>query len=108
LWIPEETHEVNKDISLLLVEDGQYEAGTEVVKDIFCQTAGCGSNAEKRHSAELAQAGELLMVDDPEAVINRDGTFGQPGRRFYPVTRSSKLNYIEWSRLMVRLCCSGR
>ncbi|MFM6201562.1 MAG: hypothetical protein ACKPE1_20900, partial [Dolichospermum sp.] len=33
LWIPEETHEVNKDISLLLVEDGQYvEAGTEVVK----------------------------------------------------------------------------
>lgn len=24
LWIPEETHEVNKDISLLLVEDGQY------------------------------------------------------------------------------------
>jgi len=40
-----ETHEVNKDISLLLVEDGQYvEAGTEVVKDIFCQTAGGGSN----------------------------------------------------------------
>jgi len=35
---PKETHEVNKDISLLLVEDGQYEAGTEVVKDIFCQT----------------------------------------------------------------------
>jgi len=31
---------VNKDISLLLVEDGQYEAGTEVVKDIFCKTAG--------------------------------------------------------------------
>jgi len=47
----EETHEVNKDISLLLVEDGQYvEAGTEV-KDIFCKTAGGGSNAEKRHSA---------------------------------------------------------
>ncbi len=36
LWIPEECHEVNKDISLLLVEDGQYvEAGTEIVKDIF-------------------------------------------------------------------------
>jgi len=27
------------------------------------------------------------MVDDPEAVINRDGTF-QPGKKFYPVTRS--------------------
>ena len=41
LWIPEETHEVNKDISLLLVEDGQFvEAGTEVVKDIFCKNSG--------------------------------------------------------------------
>jgi DNA-directed RNA polymerase subunit beta' len=40
LWIPEEAHEVNKDISLLMVEDGQYvEAGTEVVKDIFARTA---------------------------------------------------------------------
>ena len=35
LWIPEETHEVNKDISLLMVEDGQFvEAGTEVVKEV--------------------------------------------------------------------------
>jgi len=34
------------------------------------------------------------MVDDPEAVINRDGTFGQPGRRFYGHTLE-QLNYIE-------------
>jgi len=47
----EETHEVNKDISLLLVEDGQYvEAGTEV-KDIFCQNSG--SNAENDILREL-------------------------------------------------------
>merc|ERR1711968_62768 len=36
LWIPQETHEINKDISLLMITDGQWiEAGTEVVKDIF-------------------------------------------------------------------------
>jgi len=35
----------------------------------------------------VLKPGELLMVDDPEAVINRDGTFGQPGKN-YPVTRS--------------------
>jgi len=75
-------------------------------KDIFAKTAGGGSNAEKRHSAELVlKPGELLMVDDPEAVINRDGTFGQPGRRF---TRSHALRtelYRVRSRLMVQLCC---
>ena len=36
LWIPEETHEINKDISLLLVEEGQFiTSGTEIVKEVF-------------------------------------------------------------------------
>jgi len=48
LWLPEETHEVNKDSSLRLVEDGQYvEAGTEIVKDIFCTCSGCVQVIEK-------------------------------------------------------------
>ena len=41
LWIPQETHEINKDISLLMIKSHQrIEAGTEVVKDIFSQTSG--------------------------------------------------------------------
>ncbi len=41
LWIPQETHEINKDISLLMIKNHQkIEAGTEVVKDIFSQTSG--------------------------------------------------------------------
>ena len=48
LWIPQETHEINKDISLLMIEDGQWiEAGTEVVKDIFSQTAGIVTVTQK-------------------------------------------------------------
>ena len=48
LWIPQETHEINKDISLLMITDGQWiEAGTEVVKDIFSQTAGIVSVTQK-------------------------------------------------------------
>jgi DNA-directed RNA polymerase subunit beta' len=40
LWIPQETHEINKDISLLMIKDRQWiEAGTEVVKDIFNQSS---------------------------------------------------------------------
>jgi DNA-directed RNA polymerase subunit beta' len=66
LWIPEETHEVNKDISLLLVEDGQFvEAGTEVVKDIFCQSSGVVEVTQKNDILReiVVKPGALHMVD---------------------------------------------
>ena len=99
LWIPEETHEVNKDISLLMVEDGQYvEAGTEVVKDIFCQNNGVVTVTQKNDILRelVVKSGELLMVDDPEAVIGRDGSFGQPGEEIIPGHTLSELRYIEY------------
>jgi len=81
----------------------------KLLRIFSAKTAGGGSNAEKRHLRELVLPGELLMVDDPEAVINRDGTFGQPGEEILPGHTLAELNYIEqWSRLMVRLCCLGR
>jgi DNA-directed RNA polymerase subunit beta' len=99
LWIPEETHEVNKDISLLLVEDGQYvEASTEVVKDIFCQNSGVVEVTQKNDILRelVIKPGELLMVDDPEAVMNRDGTIGQPGEEILPGHTLQALRYIEY------------
>lgn len=98
LWIPEETHEVNKDISLLMVEDGQYvEAGTEVVKDIFCQSNGVVAAIQKNDILRelIIKPGELLMVDDPEAVIGRDGTIGQPGEEIAG-QMLTQLRYIEY------------
>ena len=99
LWIPEESHEVNKDISLLMVEDGQYvEAGTEVVKDIFCQNSGVVEATQKNDILRelVIKPGELLMVDDPEAVVGRDGTFGQPGEEILPGHILESLRYIEY------------
>ncbi len=99
LWIPEETHEVNKDISLLMVEDGQYvEAGTEVVKDIFCQNSGVVEATQKNDILRelVIKPGELLMVDDPESVLGRDGTFGQPGEEILPGHTLLELRYIEY------------
>ncbi len=98
LWIREETHEVNKDISLLLVEDGQYvEAGTEVVKDIFCQNSGVVEVTQKNDILRevVIKPGELLMVDDPEAVIGRDNTFVQPGEELLGQV-VSELRYIQY------------
>ncbi len=98
LWIPEETHEVNKDISLLLVEDGQFvEAGTEVVKDIFCQNSGVVEVTQKNDILrEISiKPGELLMVDDPEAVMSKDNTFVHPGEELMGQV-VKELRYIEY------------
>jgi DNA-directed RNA polymerase subunit beta' len=98
LWIPEETHEVNKDISLLLVEDGQYvEAGTEVVKDIFCQNNGVVEVTQKNDILRevVIKPGELLMVDDPEAVMRFDNTFVQPGEELLGQVQR-ELRYIQY------------
>ncbi|MDF5720384.1 MAG: DNA-directed RNA polymerase subunit beta'' [Rhizonema sp. PD37] len=98
LWIPEETHEVNKDISLLLVEDGQYvEAGTEVVKDIFCQNNGVVEVTQKNDILRevVIKPGELMMADDPESVMGKDATFVQPGEEFMGQVMT-ELRYIEY------------
>lgn len=48
LWIPEETHEINKDISLLLVKHGDFiESGTEIIKNTFAQNSGIVEVIEK-------------------------------------------------------------
>jgi len=98
LWIPEETHEVNKDISLLLVEDGQFvEAGTEVVKDIFCQNSGVVEVTQKNDILRevVIKPGELLMVDDPEAVMGKEPSFVQPGEELLGQI-ATQLRYIEY------------
>jgi DNA-directed RNA polymerase subunit beta' len=83
----------------LLVEDAQYvEAGTEVVKDIFCETNGVVEVTQKNDILRelVIKPGELLMLDDPESVLNRDGTFTQPGEELIPGYIASDLRYIEY------------
>jgi DNA-directed RNA polymerase subunit beta' len=99
LWIPEEAHEVNKDISLLMVEDGQYlEAGTEVVKDIFCQNSGVVEVTQKNDILReiLVKPGEIHMVDAPEDVMDRDGTLVNAGEEVMPGLVADALRYVEY------------
>ncbi|PHV62213.1 DNA-directed RNA polymerase subunit beta' [Cyanobacterium aponinum] len=75
VWIPEESHEINKDISLLLVEDGQYvEAGTEIVKDIFCQSSGVVEVVQKNDILReiIVKPGQLYLDLDPDYLANID------------------------------------
>jgi DNA-directed RNA polymerase subunit beta' len=98
LWIPEEAHEVNKDISLLQIEDGQFvEIGTEVVKDIFCQTNGVVEVTQKNDILReiVIKPGDLHLVDDPEAVIAQHATLAYPGQEVLPGLVLDALRYLE-------------
>jgi DNA-directed RNA polymerase subunit beta' len=99
LWIPEEAHEVNKDISLLMVEDGQYvEAGTEVVKDIFCQNSGVVEITQKNDILReiVIKPGDIHMVDAPEDVMDRDGTIVNAGEEVMPGLVATELRFVEY------------
>ena len=99
LWIPEEAHEVNKDISLLMVEDGQYvEAGTEVVKDIFCQSNGVVEVTQKNDILReiVIRPGDLHMIDNLDEVITREATLVNPGQQVMPGLTVDELRYAEY------------
>jgi DNA-directed RNA polymerase subunit beta' len=94
LWISEESHEVNKDISLLLVEDGQYvEAGTEVVKDVFCQSSGVAEVIQKNDILReiIIKPGELHLLDDIDPSL--DEQLIQPGTEVLPGVTVEELKY---------------
>jgi DNA-directed RNA polymerase subunit beta' len=99
LWIPEEAHEVNKDISLLTVEDGQYvEAGTEIVKDVYCQISGVVEVTQKNDILReiVIKPGDLHMADNPEEVIGREGSLVNPGEEAIAGLTVDSLRYMEY------------
>jgi len=88
VWVPEETHEVNKDIGLLNVEDGEYvEAGTEVVKDIFCQSSGVVEVIQKNDILReiIIKPGDIYKDLDPNWLMSfESGSLVQPGTELTP------------------------
>ena len=96
VWIPEESHEVNKDISLLMVEDGQYvEAGTEVVKDVFAQSSGVAEVVQKNDILReiIIKPGDIHLLDDVNPSL--DGQLLQPGTDVLPGVTVEELKYGE-------------
>lgn len=99
LWIPEETHEVNKDISLLMVEDGQFvDAGTEVVKDIFCQTSGVVEVIQKNDILReiIIKPGDLHLDVMPDDTAFDAGQLVPAGTEVLPGVTVDSLRQAEW------------
>jgi DNA-directed RNA polymerase subunit beta' len=100
LWIPQETHEINKDISLLMIEDGQWiEAGTEVVKDIFSQTAGIVTVTQKNDILReiIVRSGSLHLINNSK-VLSRfaeEGKMVNPGEEIAPGLVAEVMQFVE-------------
>ena len=74
LWISEETHEIKKDISLLMVEDQIYaEAGTEIVKDVKTQNGGYVEIVEENGIVEklILKVGTVIRNNDENLELPR-------------------------------------
>ena len=87
LWIPQETHEINKDISLLMIEDMKWiEAGTEVVKDILVKHQALLQLRQKNDILrEITVRNGTFHECDDEEVLNRfteEGNLVNPGEKF--------------------------
>jgi DNA-directed RNA polymerase subunit beta' len=99
LWIPQETHEINKDISLLMIEDGQWiEAGTEVVKDIFSQTAGIVTVTQKNDILReiIVRSGTLHLVSDSKTLAKySDGKMATPGEEIAKGLKAEAMVFVE-------------
>jgi DNA-directed RNA polymerase subunit beta' len=100
LWIPQETHEINKDISLLMIEDGQWiEAGTEVVKDIFSQTAGIVTVTQKNDILReiIVRSGSVHLIADSKvlSLYSGEGRMVNPGEEIAPGHLAEAMVFVE-------------
>ena len=100
LWIPQETHEINKDISLLMIEDMKWiEAGTEVVKDIFSQTSGIVTVTQKNDILrEITVRNGTFHECDDEEVLSRfseEGNLVNPGEKILEDIDNKEILFVQ-------------
>ena len=100
LWIPEETHEINKDISLLLVQHGDFvDLGTEIIKNVFANNSGIVEVVQKDGIIReiIIKPGKVYKINnkDLNQHKNKNRGFLRPGEKIINEIVSDKLVYWE-------------
>ena len=100
LWIPQETHEINKDISLLMIKDREWiEAGTEVVKDIFSQTSGIVTVTQKNDILReiIVRSGTFHLTKDSKALerFEDEGQIINPGETLAKGIKTDAMVFVQ-------------
>nr|YP_010902476.1 RNA polymerase b-subunit [Hypnea nidifica]WCH54331.1 RNA polymerase b-subunit [Hypnea nidifica] len=103
LWIPEETHEVNKDISLLLVKHGDFiNIGTEIIKNVFANNAGILEVIQREGIIReiIIKPCKAYSVQDKNVhiplYVNKRRGFLKPGEKVIDDIVADKLVYWEY------------
>nr|QCI04613.1 RNA polymerase b'-subunit [Apoglossum ruscifolium] len=108
LWISEETHIINKDISLLFITHGQFvEVGTEIIQNIFANNAGIIEVLEKDGIVReiIIKPGKLHFLDKEcnIKVLNKYRGFLRPGEMIFNIS-TDKLVYWEYITIEEKHC----
>lgn len=101
LWIAEETHEVNKDVSLLLVRHGDFiDSGTEIIENLFVQNSGIVEIIEKDSIVKeiIVKPCTIYNVDDEMLLHNhvKKRGFLRPGEKIVENITTNRLVYWEY------------
>ncbi len=107
LWIAEETHEINKDASLLLVKHGDFvNKGTEIISNLFAQNTGLIEIVEKDNIVrEIVIKPCSIYNIDNEALFHtyeKKRGFLRPGETIVRNILTDKLVYWEYLTLSSR------
>nr|YP_009397846.1 RNA polymerase b''''-subunit [Sonderella linearis]ARW67032.1 RNA polymerase b''''-subunit [Sonderella linearis] len=103
LWIPEETHIINKDSSLLLVNSGQFiEAGTEIMQNIFANNSGILEIIEKDGIIRevIIKPGKLYPLNIDLKNLDKFRGFLRPGENILNQINTNKLVYWEYINIL--------
>ena len=105
LWISEETHEINKDTSLLLIDNGDFiESGTEIIKNVFAKNSGIVEIIHKDGIAReiIIKPGTMYKIDDSDKDILKLKSRGflRPGEKIINSIYANKLIYWEHIKFM--------
>nr|YP_010336952.1 RNA polymerase beta'' subunit [Madagascaria erythrocladioides]QUE28986.1 RNA polymerase beta'' subunit [Madagascaria erythrocladioides]UNJ16537.1 RNA polymerase beta'' subunit [Madagascaria erythrocladioides] len=99
LWIPEETHKIDRDSSLLLVSNNQMvEEGTEIFKNVFCVSEGIVEIIRKEdivHEINI-KPGKLHKIYKFNNYKGKQRGFLRPGEKIDDNLIADKLVYWEY------------
>jgi DNA-directed RNA polymerase subunit beta' len=98
-WIPEETHEINKDIALLSISEGKFvSAGTELIKDLYSTIEGyIYINQENGivHDV-IIKSGFLIPLKESDiGLFSKDGKLILAGEEIYSGIYTEENVFVE-------------
>jgi DNA-directed RNA polymerase subunit beta' len=98
-WIPEETHQVNKDISLLTVAQGEFtKAGTELIKDIYTHNDGYVIINQENgiiHDVTIKPGFLIAIASSDAEICDKEGKILEIGEEIYKGTLAERRVFVE-------------